>query len=635
MRFRKSITALVGGLLAIGAAVAAPLPAAAVTYMPGDVFVGTENGIIQHRSPSGALIENLNTTLGNAFDTGMCFDLTGNLYATDIYSEAITKFGNMGNLVAAKWVDTSGDANNPESCIWDATNASSYVGGPSVNQIRQYDLTGAEINRRTVASPGGTGGTDWVDLSSDQCTVYYTNESETIFRFNTCTNTQLTPFATLTGASQCFALRIRPTTMEVMVACKDGAHLLSSTGANEMTYPLGQVFALNLDPNGTSFWTANLNGSTVYKVDIASGTTQLTFNAGATVWGLALFGEITAGGGGGGGCTSDQPISAQGTTISATEGQAFTGTVATFTDPDTTSTAADYSATIDWGDSTASSMGTITGSMGNFTVSGSHPYAEEGTYSVTVTINDTDCSTNSATANSTARVADAPLTSKCTAPPVSPQSFNGMTAEFDDTASTGMPSDFTATINWGDSHSSPGTITGGPGLVPYDVSGSHTYSSTGVFTITTTINDDGGSSTVATCTVTVFAFATSSGATFVIGDMEATPLNHVTWWSSMWAALNPMTGGPPPASMKGFAGFEDMPAIPNCGSSYTTDPGNSTPPPPTVPDYMGVIVSSKITQNGSVINGDIKEIVVVKNDPGYAPSPGHTGTGTIVAVVCM
>jgi hypothetical protein len=138
--------------------------------------------------------------------------------------------------------------------------------------------------------------------------------------------------------------------------------------------------------------------------------------------------------------------------------------------------------------------------------------------------------------------------------------------------------------------------------------------------------------------VLVFAFPTAAGA-FVIGDLaDPAPiiLDHVTFWSSQWAQLNPMSGGPAPAAMKGFAGFEDNPlGTPRiCGGSWTTDTGNATPPPPTVPAFMGVLVSSKITQNGSVISGDIKQIVVVKTDPGYAPDPGHTGSGTIVAIVC-
>jgi hypothetical protein len=156
--------------------------------------------------------------------------------------------------------------------------------------------------------------------------------------------------------------------------------------------------------------------------------------------------------------------------------------------------------------------------------------------------------------------------------------------------------------------------------------------------ITTTINDvDGSSTTTPACSVTVFAFATAKGAAFVIGDLEAGLGNHVTWWSSQWAKINVMSGGAPPNAMKGFSGFEDnflgLPP-PNCGGTWSTDPGNSAPPPASVPKYMGVIVSSRVTQSGSIISGDIKQVVVVRNDPGYAPNPGSPGTGTEVAIVC-
>jgi hypothetical protein len=49
---------------------------------------------------------------------------------------------------------------------------------------------------------------------------------------------------------------------------------------------------------------------------------------------------------------------------------------------------------------------------------------------------------------------------------------------------------------------------------------------------------------------------------------------------------------------------------------------------------MGVIASSSIMQSGSIIAGDVPIIVVVKTNPGYGPSPGHAGTGTVVATYC-
>jgi hypothetical protein len=48
--------------------------------------------------------------------------------------------------------------------------------------------------------------------------------------------------------------------------------------------------------------------------------------------------------------------------------------------------------------------------------------------------------------------------------------------------------DYTATINWGDSSTSAGTITGPTGG-PFTVTGTHTYASTGYFNIVVTITD--------------------------------------------------------------------------------------------------------------------------------------------------
>jgi hypothetical protein len=59
--------------------------------------------------------------------------------------------------------------------------------------------------------------------------------------------------------------------------------------------------------------------------------------------------------------------------------------VAAFFDPAGAEGLSDYSATIDWGDNTAPSAGTISGTSA-FTVQGSHSYAAAGRYTVTVTI---------------------------------------------------------------------------------------------------------------------------------------------------------------------------------------------------------------------------------------------------------
>jgi hypothetical protein len=137
----------------------------------------------------------------------------------------------------------------------------------------------------------------------------------------------------------------------------------------------------------------------------------------------------------------------------------------------------------------------------------------------------------------------------------------------------------------------------------------------------------------------VFAFL-NQGA-FVLGDtttanaLATSPAPTVTWWGAQWARNNVLSGSAAPDAMKGFAGsLSSTPPV--CGGTYTTGPGNSTPPPlaSSIPSYMGVIVSSQVTKSGRTISGDIREIVVVKTDPGYSNDPGHHGIGTVLATYC-
>jgi uncharacterized repeat protein (TIGR01451 family) len=139
-------------------------------------------------------------------------------------------------------------------------------------------------------------------------------------------------------------------------------------------------------------------------------------------------------------------------------------------------------------------------------------------------------------------------------------------------------------------------------------------------------SNEAGPGNTATATLTV----TAMSAQFVIGDRNAILGDTVTFWGAQWAKDNSLSGGPAPNSFKGFT--DTVPA--SCGGSWTSRPGNSSQPPDTVPLFMAVIASSTVTKSGATITGDIPKIVVVRTNPGYGSSPGHTGTGTVVAVVC-
>jgi hypothetical protein len=138
----------------------------------------------------------------------------------------------------------------------------------------------------------------------------------------------------------------------------------------------------------------------------------------------------------------------------------------------------------------------------------------------------------------------------------------------------------------------------------------------------------------ATDTKTILNFSFLATGSFVIGDngTRSWSSNSVTFWGAQWAKDNSLSGGSAPHSFKGFA---ENPTPPSCGTAWTADPGNSTPPPDgPLPAYMAVIVTSSAGKSGSTISGNTVQIVIVKTNPGYAPDPGHAGTGTVVAVVC-
>lgn len=227
------------------------------------------------------------------------------------------------------------------------------------------------------------------------------------------------------------------------------------------------------------------------------------------------------------------PLAAQPVPVTATEGQQFSGPVATFVDSDASDpndSPGNDTATIDWGDGTTS-PGTITATGGgHFTVSGTHTYADEGSPTIKASISDPDDPGGPAATSSTATVLDAGLTASNGTPlnGVEAQVTSGTVATFTDGNLGATSADFTSgggstTIDWGDGQSSAGTVTQtGPGQ--FTVSGSHTYAHGGNYTIGVKIVDDGGSTATAadTATVVIPTTLTYTGQTTANFDDPAT-----------------------------------------------------------------------------------------------------------------
>jgi hypothetical protein len=187
------------------------------------------------------------------------------------------------------------------------------------------------------------------------------------------------------------------------------------------------------------------------------------------------------------------------------------------------------------------------------------------------------------------------------------------------------------------------TFTLGTGLTAQSCNG--TVSATGLASCTiASVNQPLGPNTVgvnfagdafyspSSASEAVIDFAFLNQGSFVLGN--STDTGAVEFWGDDWATVNLLTGGPAPNSFKGFANpISTNP--PACGDTWISRTGNSTPPPNApLPSYMGVVVSTTVSQSGPTVSGNVASILVVNTYPGYAPDPGHHGTGTVVATYC-
>jgi Bacterial Ig-like domain (group 2) len=298
----------VGGPVTIQAAQAGLVGSTSVTVTStftgpnqlGQLFVSLGNGLVGVFKSDGTFLGAINT--GQVLDAGLEFDATGNLYVTTFNTPiGVVKFDTNGKLLGPFGTGYTG---NPESIVF--THAGNAIVGEAQNPdptnpapvpVLELDASGNPIATFNVARQDR--GSDWVELLQDQKTLLYTSEGTSVKSFDISKNQQNADFATNLPGLSAFALRQLPDGT-VLVADSTAALRLTSGGAIETTYtpnPASQgIFALNLDPDGTSFWTADLITGVIYRFDIASGNQLTSFTAPSHfVSGLAIFGEKAPG----------------------------------------------------------------------------------------------------------------------------------------------------------------------------------------------------------------------------------------------------------------------------------------------------------------------------------------------------
>jgi hypothetical protein len=179
---------------------------------------------------------------------------------------------------------------------------------------------------------------------------------------------------------------------------------------------------------------------------------------------------------------TDAPLTPSPTTISTLIQTPFAGTVGSFQTTNPYATSANFTASINWGDGTAPTSGTVSSSFyDSFNVVGQHSYATVGTFPITITV--TSPGGQTTIINSTAVTTALPIS---VFPVVvtgdAGQPIVGATvATFLNPYTTDTANAFRAVITWGDGNTTVGTVTDQGGGV-FSVTGDHTYLAAGSYT---------------------------------------------------------------------------------------------------------------------------------------------------------
>ena len=348
---------------------------------------------------SPALLATLNDDLGETYSAGSAFDAKGDLFVTDDFLGDVVEYSPTGAYMG---VFASG-LQNPLSVAFDQQ-GNLYVGQQGTNTIAEFNPSGGLV-QNIGPVPTENAGTDWITLAN-QCTIDYTSEGTDILSYNFCpaspTNTpgpgpnvNAVPFSTMDPESglptdEAYELQVRPNG-QVLVADSSEVLLLNADGSVNKTYACSSLaaygagcydslFAVSLDPDGLSFWTADSVSGYIWQVDIATGQVLQTIDTqSGTLFGLSVDNQIEVAG----------PTQAATTTPSTLAIQPVTGNFSTptpvvgvLTNPGTDTPLADEPVTFTLNGNPAESCTATTDSTGTATcdITASEP---SSTYTLT------------------------------------------------------------------------------------------------------------------------------------------------------------------------------------------------------------------------------------------------------------
>lgn len=408
-------------------------------------------GGIMNEGGNGSIINSTiaDNNLGGINDSSSSLSLAGNLLANNTGANCLTDgFTDNGyNLSSDQFCHLSGtgDQNSVDPML--ASNGLQFNGGYA----------------QTIALQQGSPA---IDAETSGCPA--TDERGVTRSATAC---DIGAYQSTFGAPDTTAPTLQlPSTITVSATSQQGAYVSYTVTATDPDNPASQI-SISCSPTSGSQFPIGTNTVNCSASDPAGNTSTGSFSV-----------------------IVQPSIAVSVANASAREGHAINQVVATGSAYGTTGA---ITASINWGDS-STSTGTVTvTSNGLFSVVGKHTYAEEGSYTITVSVSDGGGHTAQSTG--TATVADATI--KVNAPSVN---ISGLKVTLNGTFTDGDPggtvSDYTATINWADGTTTSGTIGKTTG---FTVSGSHTYTKHRTYFVKVTVTDVGGSSSTVTVKVVV------------------------------------------------------------------------------------------------------------------------------------
>ena len=269
-------------------ALVAPAAMYSQVLVAGDVVAGMGNGQYGIYSHGGFYKGTIGSptygydTLGCAFTK----DLT-KLYLTDFDQTVVRVLDATGNThPLLKTINTSSAGDNNGSLVFDHAGdwyVGHYSGAQGVLKYSPSDVPLMTYYPQIENYPPIQHffGTAWLDLAQDGKTLFYTSLGNYVRRFDVASNTQLPDFSVRLPGADASAFRLLPPydgSGGLLIADIEYILRLDKSGNVIQTYNTPERLeweALDLDPNGTSFWAGDYGLGLLYRFNIASGGVEV------------------------------------------------------------------------------------------------------------------------------------------------------------------------------------------------------------------------------------------------------------------------------------------------------------------------------------------------------------------------